>query len=69
MTNLDDFFRDVPDQLGVKDVATLLGVSTQGVYTWLNDGILPGYRIGKTWFILREDLKELMRAGSNRPPE
>lgn len=69
MSNLDDFFRDVPEQLSVKDVAQLLGVSSQAVYSWLNDGVFPGYRIGKTWFILREDLKATMRAGRNMPEE
>ena len=36
-----------------------------GVYKWLHEGVLPGYKVGSTWFILRDELKETLRAGAN----
>jgi excisionase family DNA binding protein len=42
-------------------------MTKQGVYNWLRDGVIPGYKLGSSWFILRDDLKEAMRHGSNRP--
>jgi excisionase family DNA binding protein len=36
-----------------KDVAKRLSVGTRTVYTMLEQGILPGIRIGKRWLITR----------------
>ncbi|MDN5762564.1 MAG: helix-turn-helix domain-containing protein [Microlunatus sp.] len=35
------------------------------IYRWLNEGYLPGHKIGNNWRILRDDLQEWMRRGSN----
>ncbi|GGO94019.1 hypothetical protein GCM10011584_34060 [Nocardioides phosphati] len=63
MSHLDKFFENLPERLDVKDVAELLGVSIQGVYAWLRNGTVPGYQIGRSWFILRDELKEVLEAG------
>ncbi|MFV0452772.1 MAG: hypothetical protein ACK5LS_11140 [Propioniciclava sp.] len=45
---------------------------TQGDYHGLRDVLLPGYKIGKTLFNLRDDLKATLRQASNRkqaPPD
>ena len=36
-----------------------------GVYKWLKEGVIPGYKVGSSWFILRDELKETLRAGAN----
>jgi len=36
-----------------------------GVYKWLKDGVIPGYKVGSTWFILRDELKQTLEAGAN----
>lgn len=63
--HLDALFADLPERLKVKQVADLLGISTQGVYKWVENGTIPAYKLGGIWFILRDELKEAMREGSN----
>ncbi|MFC3690456.1 helix-turn-helix domain-containing protein [Aquipuribacter hungaricus] len=62
---LDALFAEYKDTLNVGDVAELLGMTKQGVYLWLRDGVIPGYKVGTSWFILREELKKTLRAGAN----
>ena len=64
---LDALFEGLAPRLEVGEVAELLGMTKQGVYNWLRDGVIPGYKLGNSWFILRDDLKEAMRGGFNRP--
>jgi excisionase family DNA binding protein len=64
-SHLDALFADLPSRLSVAEVADLLGVSDQTVYQWLNKGALPGYQIGRTWIVLRDDVKAALTAGSN----
>jgi excisionase family DNA binding protein len=63
--HLDALFDDLPARLNVAQVADLLGVSHQAVHKWVRTGVVPAYKIGGTWVILREDLKDVMEAGSN----
>lgn len=63
--HLDALFADLPENLKVKQVADLLGISTQGVYKWVENGTIPAYKLGGIWFILRDELKEALREGSN----
>jgi len=65
---LDVLFEGLAPRLQPAEVAQLLGMTNQGVYNWLRDGVIPGYKLGSTWFILRDELKETMRRGANRPP-
>ena len=62
---VDRLFDQSPPTLGATEVAERLGVSAKSVYTWLKDGLIPGYKIGSTWFILRDELKEALEAGAN----
>jgi len=64
---LDALFEGRGPRLEAAEVAELLGMTSQGVYNWLRDGVIPGYKLGNTWFILRDELKETMRRSSNRP--
>ena len=45
----------------------MLALTKQGVYHWLRDGVIPGYKVGTTWFIFRDELKETPRKGANAP--
>lgn len=64
---LDDLFEGKKATLSVQEVADLLGMTKQGVYHWLRDGVIPGYKIASNWFILRDELKETLRKGANVP--
>lgn len=64
---LDALFEGRGPTLAAPEVAELLGMTKQGVYNWLREGVIPGYKLGTTWFILRDELKEALRAGANTP--
>ena len=46
--------------LKVREVAIKLNVSEKTVYKWLNKGILPAGRIGKTWIIDEHSIEKLL---------
>lgn len=64
-SGLDALFRDRKETLTVPEVAEMLNVTKPGVYKWLKEGVIPGYKLGSTWFILRDELKEALDAGAN----
>lgn len=64
---LDALFADRPETLSVEEVAQLLNISPQNTYSWLRNGVIPGYKIGNTWRVIRDELKETMRLGANSP--
>ena len=59
---LDALFAGRPDVLSVEDVAEVLNVTRTNVYAWLRDGVIPGYKLGTTWRVLRDELKATMAA-------
>lgn len=65
MSRFDEMFSELPNLLRVSQVARLLGKTSQGVLRWINTGVLPAYKLGDTWFILRDDLRDAMSAGGN----
>ncbi|BDZ44054.1 hypothetical protein GCM10025865_33530 (plasmid) [Paraoerskovia sediminicola] len=64
---LDALFEGRKELLTAPEVAQLLGLTKQGIYNWLRDGVIPGYKIGATWFIVRDELKATLQAGANSP--
>lgn len=64
---LDNLFAKRAEILSVQEVAQLLGMNKAGVYKWLREGVIPGYHRGHSWFIVRDELKEWIRQGSNQP--
>ncbi|MDN5764178.1 MAG: helix-turn-helix domain-containing protein [Microlunatus sp.] len=63
---LDGLFAGRKEIFTVQEVADLLRMNKAGVYKWLKEGVIPGYRRGRSWFILRDELKDWMRLGSNQ---
>ncbi|MDU0327226.1 helix-turn-helix domain-containing protein [Microbacterium sp. KSW2-21] len=63
---LDALFADAPDTLSPTDISKKLRVTTRTVYSWLKEGTIRGYQIGSTWFIMKADLIEHLRAGTNK---
>ena len=64
-STLDRLFDGQPPAMTVSAVAEVMGLSKQAVYKWLHDGVVPGYKVGSTWFILRDELKDTIREGRN----
>lgn len=69
MTALDELFEGQPATLDPADVAEILGMTKQGVYNWLKNGTIRGYKMGSSWFIIRDELKAQLAAGANRESE
>ncbi len=53
--------------LRVRDVAQRLDVSTKTVYKWLQEGLIPATRLGKTWMISEDALSSVLEPDTNRP--
>lgn len=64
-SRLDDLFDGLPAKLDAAQVADLLGMTKKGVYKWITEGTIPAYKIGGTWIILRDELRDTIAAGSN----
>lgn len=65
MDALNALFADRPETLSVEEMAELLNISRQNAYAWLRDGVVPGYKLGTTWRVIRDELKDAMRQGAN----
>ena len=50
---------DLPQILRPNEVADYLCIHVNTVYKLIHTGILPAFRVGKSWRIRREDLLEL----------
>lgn len=64
-SRLDELFDALPVKLDVSQVANLLGMTKKGVYQWIHQGVIPAYRLGATWIILRDELRDAIASGSN----
>ena len=65
---LDRLFEGLPERLTVDQLEQVLGLGDRTItYRWLRDGIVPAIKLGKTWLILRDDIKEHLRSQYNVP--
>lgn len=63
---LDALFADLPERLSIDQLTAVLGLAdTTITYRWLRDGTVPAMKLGKRWLILRDDVKEHLRASYN----
>lgn len=67
MSRIDELLDDQPLHMSVKDVAQVLGVTERTIVRWLKTGELPGLRLPNQWLVLREDLRQWLRAAYNQP--
>jgi excisionase family DNA binding protein len=67
--SLDRLFEELPERLTVHQLTEVLGLSSTTVtYRWLRDGRMPAIQLGSHWIILRDDVKEHLRAHYNVSP-
>ncbi len=66
MSHFDDWLDKQPERMSVEQVADLLGVTGRTINNWLNEGRIPGYRTPGSWFVLREELRDYLRANRTR---
>ena len=53
----DAYWGNLPDELTPVNVGNLLQLSETNINKKLNNGEIPGYKIGDCWRITREELK------------
>ena len=60
---------DMPEErfLTPEEVADMLRVSPRTVNRWLNQGKLPGVKIGSRWRIEREDFERFIQESKGSP--
>ncbi|MFI7482418.1 helix-turn-helix domain-containing protein [Kocuria sp. M1R5S2] len=64
--SLERLFTGLPERLTVAQLTEVLGLSSTTVtYRWLRDGRVPAIQLGSHWIILRDDVKEHLRAHYN----
>ncbi|WDF35265.1 helix-turn-helix domain-containing protein (plasmid) [Arthrobacter agilis] len=65
---LDRMFASLPERLSIDQLTDLLGLSNRTVtYKWLREGNIPAMKLGGTWLILRDDVREHLEASYNIP--
>lgn len=55
-------------RISIADVARRLGLGRMAVYRMLEEGILPGVRVGRRWIVTRAALEEWERTCGVVPP-
>ena len=62
---LDQLFEGLPKHLTVEQLADVLGVPRTTAYKWLSRRAIPAYKIEASWLILRDEVKQHLRAQRN----
>ena len=52
-----NMFTEYGDILSVSDICDILFIGRNRVYELLNDGLLRGFRVGRTWRIPKKSLE------------
>ena len=66
-SRLDELFDRYPEHLTVPELAEVLGVKRTTAYRWLQTGVVPAYKVGGAWVILRDEVRDWVAAGRNAP--
>jgi excisionase family DNA binding protein len=53
----------------VDEVASRMGVAKDSVYRWIEQKVLPAYRVGRLWKFKPSEIDEWVHAGGVRPDE
>lgn len=65
---LDELFDRYDEHLTVPQLADVLGIRRTTAYRWLQEGIVPAYKRGGAWVILRDEVRDWLAEGRNVPP-
>ena len=61
-----DVLADYADELSYRDLMVIMGKTKRTIYSWLNDGEIPGFHVGNRWIIHKTQLREKLRQTSNQ---
>lgn len=62
-------FKEYPDILDVKQVGTILGISTKTVYKLIKNGSLTSLKVGREFRVPKVMLMKYMKVLGNSAPE
>jgi putative molybdopterin biosynthesis protein len=62
-------FKDLPDLLTAEEACDFLRITPLTLYTYIKQGKLPAYRVGKRYRITKESIVSFLERGSPNPPE
>lgn len=55
---------NLPALLKVRDIAELFGIGERAARTWCACGKVPAVKIGASWYVPKDALRELLREGA-----
>ena len=61
-----DVLAGYADELSYRDLMVIMGKTKRTIYSWLNDGEIPGFHVGNRWIIHKTQLREKLRQTSNQ---
>lgn len=61
MSRFDDLVAELPDCLTSKDLTEIYDRGLRTIYSYLTDGVLPAYRLGINWVIVKAELQQRAR--------
>jgi len=67
MSYIDDLFARYGVTMSVAEVSEVLGRPHSTIYKWLGDGTIPASKVGESWVIYRDEMKELITSRRNLP--
>lgn len=57
----------VPEEMTIEDTARLYGRKRGTIYSWLQDGLIPGRKLGKKWVLNRSEHVAFINDAVRRP--
>lgn len=67
MTDDDTYWDAFPNALSTTDLSRILSVGRPGIFTRLTNGVIPAYRLERSWIIFKPEVRAWLDANSNRP--
>jgi len=67
MSYIDDLFARYGVTMSVAEVSEVFGRPHSTIYKWLGDGTIPASKVGESWVIYRDEMKELITSRRNLP--
>jgi excisionase family DNA binding protein len=68
VTRIRHLLSRLPTRLTVEQVSDVLAVPPPTVYRWLKDGEIPAYKVGSSWLILRDEVRDHLETRHNQSP-
>lgn len=62
-----DVLAGYADELNYRDLMVIMGKTKRTIYSWLNDGVIPGFHVGNRWIIHKAQLRQKLHETSNQP--